>query len=116
MADHKRIEKQAKIERKKLLKTPIKHKPMAMQPLRKDDDVTDSRRDQPGADGTPRAGALVTPPKLKLTRNGCRAACGGVTPATAQLRHTYNAPIGVPGGKVTDARPPGYRRWSRTWL
>jgi hypothetical protein len=47
MADRKRIEKQAKKERKKLMKTPIKHGPMAMQPPRKDDDVTDSRRDQP---------------------------------------------------------------------
>ena len=53
MADRKRIEKQAKKERKKLLKTPIKHEPMAMQPPRKDDDVTDSRRDQPGPTAPP---------------------------------------------------------------
>jgi hypothetical protein len=51
MADHERIEKQAPKERKKLLKASGKHEtsgPMAMQPPRKDDDVTDSRRDQPG--------------------------------------------------------------------
>ena len=42
MADRKRIEKHAKKERKKLLKTPIKHEPVAMQPPRKDDDVTNS--------------------------------------------------------------------------
>ena len=53
MADRKRIEKHAKKERKKLLKTPIKHEPMAMQPPRKDDDVTDSRRDQPGPTAPP---------------------------------------------------------------
>ena len=53
MADRKRIEKQAKKERKKLLKTPIKHEPMAMQPPRKDEDVTDSRRDQPGPTAPP---------------------------------------------------------------
>ena len=47
MTDHKRIEKLAKKARKKLLRASGKHKPMAMQPPRKDDDVTDSRRDQP---------------------------------------------------------------------
>ena len=50
MADHKRIEKLAKKERKKLLEAPGKHEtagPMAMQPPRKGDDVTDSRREQP---------------------------------------------------------------------
>ena len=53
MADRKRIEKHAKKERKKLLKTPIKHEPVAMQPPRKDDDVTDSRGDQPGPTAPP---------------------------------------------------------------
>ena len=58
MADRKRTEKQAKKERKKLLKTPIKHKPMAMQPPRKDDDVTESRRDQPEPTAPPKRAPL----------------------------------------------------------
>ena len=56
MADHERIEKQAQKERKKLLKASGKHEtagPMAMQPPRKGDDVTDSRRDQPGPTAPP---------------------------------------------------------------
>ena len=50
----KTLEKQAKKKRKKLLEAAGKHEtagPMAMQPPR-EGDVTDSRRDQPGA--TPR--------------------------------------------------------------
>jgi hypothetical protein len=61
MADHRRIEKFAKKERKKLLKASGKHEtagPMAMQPPRKGDDVTDSRREQPVPMGPPERAPL----------------------------------------------------------
>jgi hypothetical protein len=56
MADHNRIEEQAKKDRKKLLEASGKHEtagPMAMQPPREGDDVTDSRRAQPGPTAPP---------------------------------------------------------------
>ena len=56
MTDHKRIEKLAKKQRKRLLRASDKHEtagPMAMQPPREGDDVTDSRRDQPGPTAPP---------------------------------------------------------------
>ena len=63
MTDHKRIEKLAKKQRKKLLRASGKHEtagPMAMQPPREGDDVTDSPPGPAGAYSAPDAGALVT--------------------------------------------------------